>query len=67
MSRSKKGSKSTKTTVSKTRNKGLPLDAYEEWLKKQAIKPVLSKPEVQIPSDAYEEWIRKQIKKRQEN
>ena len=42
----------------------LPVDIYEEWLKKQIVKPKESKPEVQVPLNSYEDWLRKQVKKR---
>jgi hypothetical protein len=41
----------------------LPLDTYEEWLKRQAVKLAAKKHEVKVPLDSYEEWIRIQIKK----
>ncbi len=42
----------------------VPPDTYEEWLRKQVVKPTLEKPEVQIPLNSYEEWIRRQVKVR---
>jgi hypothetical protein len=53
-----------KRTSGKPLKTALPLDTYEEWLKKQTVKPHSQKLEVQLPVNAYEAWIREQVLKR---
>ena len=64
-SRSRKGVSKSKI-VEKVRKTQLPLNTYEEWLKRQTVKPAVRRSEVQVPLDSYEEWIRRQVKKRLE-
>jgi hypothetical protein len=66
----KRGSKRRKIDAVKTRGVSLvtveavlPLDSYEEWLKRQTIKPAEPKAEIQVSTDSYEEWLRKRVKK----
>lgn len=63
----KGSSKIRRRAVSKTMRTELPLGTVEEWLRQQAVKPVVAKPEVQVPLDSYEEWIRKETRKQLES
>lgn len=54
----------SKKAAKKVQRIQLPLDTYEEWLRRQVVKDVVTKPEVQVPLDSYEGWIREQVKRR---
>ena len=60
----KKTSRRRKESVVKVEKTSImPKDIYEEWLKKQIIKPVETRGEVQVPVDMYEDWLKIQTVK----
>lgn len=63
----KKVSDGKKKAAVKVKRTQLPPDAYEEWIKRQVVKPAVAKPEVQVPSDSYEAWLCLQVRKNLES
>jgi hypothetical protein len=58
MKKKPRGKKKSAVEHSKT---VLPPNTYEEWIRRQIVRPAKKKVEVQVPVDSYENWIRKQV------